>query len=104
RRSDLKESGRDRRDRLTCHSIILLPLGAVAPLCAGRHCLNHFAAACLVQDETLERVERAAPRGLLERFHRMAITGFAALPNALGTKVDVLRVILKFERGCKQWP
>ena len=46
--------------------------------------LDHLAAARLVQDEAFERIELPAPWGLLNRLHRVAVTGLTALPDTFG--------------------
>jgi hypothetical protein len=54
-----------------------------------------------VQDKALNWVDRLAPWRIFERFHRIVVTGFAALADAVRTEVEILAVILMIERRCQ---
>src|SRR5206468_2035164 len=68
----------------------------------SRERFDHFAAARLVQDETFERAELAAPWRLLDRIHSMAVAGFAPLTDSVGAEVDVLGMVFILEGWGKQ--
>src|SRR4051794_29455074 len=56
----------------------------------------------LVQDEALDWVEVARPGLELEHPASVRVAGFAAPADTVGAEVDVLGVVLAFERRCQQ--
>src|SRR6516164_2468426 len=51
-----------------------------------------------VQNEAFKRIEVARPRRLSQHLYRVAVARVPTEPNAIGTEVDILRMILTCQR------
>src|SRR3954469_4674197 len=86
--------------RTTCLPVHYGHIHLRAPLypVLGSGSRHDCAGSGLVEDESLDRVELARPGGKLEHPAGVRVAGLATPADAVGTEVDVLGVVLAFQR------